>query len=548
MTDFKGWASVADFLDQFAHFPPINKKSKALLDAGQCASLGDLARRIRAGRRMALVADEVGMGKTRIAVALIEAVRRAGGRSAVVLPPGIGRQWQVELQEFNFEDKTLLPLRSYESFIAGFGRPGDDVGSELRKRNHSQRLNDRRLQRELPANGWADEKILMISHSFAAMRFPRSDEGANLDWRRELLPAIAALCSGSRRNFKERGHPGHVRASHRAAEAVVAGMKRAGIRSLSDGDHRFLESDDYRTAVLPLIGYALGQFDLVVTDEAHKSRGEDSSLSRILGPVTWESDDPFRLGMTATPVELDSKQWIDTIARIAGGKEKEALAQAEGEIQQYVKIVERLQREELDEALVAEFETVAEKFKCALSPYVLRRDKRDDPDYAEFIENYRKVDILSVAPERGASFFTPDWLRCIAASEALSHMPSVGRAAKRLRLAVPHRLTSWMPDDSEKQQEGNEALQTGPELQQNEDHPLWELCIDALKDKMSDGDLYTHPAIRAAAALIESCTKKNEKVLVFGRFNAPLEALTRLLDAREMLRRTAWPPVRASRR
>ena len=58
-------------------------------------------------------------------------------------------------------------------------------------------------------------------------------------------------------------------------------------------------------------------------------------------------------------------------------------------------------------------------------------------------------------------------------------------------------------------------------------------------------DIYTHPAILAAIQLVESYAERNEKVLVFGRFIAPMNALTRLLDAREMLRRLRdkrhWP-------
>jgi superfamily II DNA or RNA helicase len=95
-----------------------------------------------------------------------------------------------------------------------------------------------------------------------------------------------------------------------------------------------------------LIGFGLGQFDLVVIDEAHKARGKDSSLSRILGPVCWESSGAFRFGMTATPVELDPAQWKDTLGRIHGRDDGHNLAER-GSLQEsitaYVDTVKRVQ-------------------------------------------------------------------------------------------------------------------------------------------------------------------------------------------------------------
>lgn len=120
------WSKVAETLDSFAR--DASDLQDGLLDMGQRATVAELARRIRAGQRAALLADEVGMGKTRIAVALIEAVRRAGGRSAIVLPAGLGALWQQELRRFNPNDKTLLPLRSYDGFIDGFITEADIQG------------------------------------------------------------------------------------------------------------------------------------------------------------------------------------------------------------------------------------------------------------------------------------------------------------------------------------------------------------------------------------------------------------------------------------
>ncbi|NBZ89002.1 DEAD/DEAH box helicase family protein [Stagnihabitans tardus] len=535
------WMKAADYLEQLA-----SQQTDEPLDAGQRASVAQLAARIRSGQRAALLADEVGMGKTRIAVALISSVRKAGGRAAIVLPAGLGVQWQKELRLFHPDDQTLLPLRSYDGFIAGFLTEEDAEGNEKHKRKHKDWLRNRRQQRELPQKGWDDEEVLMISHTFAAMRFPNPSDGPAGGWRRELLPNVARLLAGQRRNFMRnsfhRGEVSQVHATRRAARTIANTIIEHGLcRSVLDdlvGDHRWLAADEYKRKILPLIGYGLGRFDLIVVDEAHKARGEDSSLSRILGPVSWESDDPFRLGMTATPVELDSAQWIDTLGRISGqddGEDITPLAELAAWISGYVDIVKRIQVEELDEPLTDSFENAATRFQKALRPYVLRRDKRHDPQIRAFQEahgDYRVVEDLKVSPTTEG--FTRDWLRRFCAAEALSILPQDDHRVKRARLSVAQAYGFGLALESETA----EQLQQIDELEGPQS--FW---FDAFRGQPAD--IYTHPAILAAVRLIESYAKLNEKVLVFGRFIAPMNALTRLLDAREMLRRLRdgrhWP-------
>ncbi len=540
------WEKAADFLDQLAS----NRKDD-LLDAGQRASVAEIARRIRSGQRAALLADEVGMGKTRIAVALISAVRHAGGRTAIVLPAGLGVQWQKELKLFQPDDQTLLPLRSYDGFVAGFLTEDDAEGSAKHKSKHSEWLKDRRQQRELPKTGWAAEDVLMISHTFAAMRFPKAGDGPAGGWRRELLPNVVRRLARQRRNFMRDsfhdGEIGYVYASRRAARTIADTIIEHDLQDKSElkgalvGDYKWLEADEYKKKILRLIGYGLGQFDLIVVDEAHKARGADSSLSRILGPVSWEAADPFRLGMTATPVELDSGQWIDTLGRISGrddGLDMTALGDLTEWICGYVDIVKRLQIEELDAPLTDGFVSAATQFQEALRPYVLRRDKRHDPEISGFQEqhgDYRVVEDLTVSP--GTEGFTRDWLRRFCAAEALSILPQEDTRVKRARLSVAQGYGFGFAPDADLA----EKLQVEEEFEGPQS--FW---LDTLFGKPAD--IYTHPAILAAVQLIESYAERNEKVLVFGRFIAPMNALTRILDAREMLRRLRdgqhWPAAK----
>lgn len=537
------WVRAADFLEELS-----SQQTDDRLDAGQRASVAELARRIRSGQRAALLADEVGMGKTRIAVALITAVRHAGGRAAIVLPAGLGVQWQKELKLFQRDDQTLLPLRSYDGFIAGFLTEEDAEGTEERKRKHANWLKDRRQQRELPQKGWANEDVLMISHTFAAMRFPNAGDGLTEGWRRELLPNVVRLVAGGRRNLMRgkfrRGAIINVHATRRAARTITDTildnnlLEDKRLKEDLTGDHRRLEASDYKTKILRLIGYGLGQFDLIIVDEAHKARGEDSSLSHILGPVTWEADDPFRLGMTATPVELDSAQWIDTLGRISGrdnGHDVTALGELAAWISGYVDTVKRIQIEELDEPLTDGFVTAATRFQKALRPFVLRRDKRHDPQICAFQEvhgDYRVVQDLKVSP--ATEGFTRDWLRRFCAAEALSILPQEDHRVKRARLSIAQGYGFGLAPESETA----EQLPQEDELEGSQS--FW---FDAFRGQPAD--IYTHPAILAAVRLIETYAERDEKVLVFGRFIVPMNALTRLLDAREMLRRLRdgrhWP-------
>lgn len=534
---FHRWKDVATCLRQRVAAERTRRHEDALLDEGQCASLSVLAERLEAGKRAFLLADEVGMGKTRIAAALIDAVKRCGGRAAVVIPGGLGAQWRDELRRFAPDDQMLLPLRSYESFVRGFSEEGDEDGvNEGGQRRREEKLRDRKAQRELPTGAWADEKILMISHAFARMSFPLAKDSRN-SWRRELMPAMQALVNGRKRNMAA-AFRGERRATHRAAAAAFATTKMASIEVKAPPSWHSLEPAEYRAHVLPVIGRALGRFDLVVIDEAHKARGADSSLSRILGPVLWQSEDAFRLGMTATPVELNAGQWIDVFTRLFRDSQEQSIVQwadLEAKIKTYEAVVKRLLPEvdslasdadtedsfavePLTEDLVTEFERAAGAFQESLAPYVIRRDKRSDPLLAEFKEthgDYRDVQMVKVSPAQ----MEQEWLRVFCAAEAISLLPQTDPNSKRQRLML----------------EKGHGVDT---LVSREKAPASSMVLDfwsknlQLSEKMS---AYNHPAILAAVETIKKATDEGRKVLVFGTLKAPLRALVQLLNARALL-------------
>ena len=89
-----------------------------------------------------------------------------------------------------------------------------------------------------------------------------------------------------------------------------------------------------------------------------------------------------------------------------------------------------------------------------------------------------------------------------------------------------------------------------PGQDKREQRVAWWQEILAAPFQGQENVLFAHPAILKAVETIEEVTQRGEKVLVFGRFRRPMQALTQLLNAREMLRclkeERPWPQSRIS--
>ncbi len=313
------------------------------------------------------------------------------------------------------------------------------------------------------------------------------------------------------------------------------------------------------------VGIGLGVFDLIVTDEAHKSRGTESGLSRLLESVIVPSDTARRLALTATPVELDVSQWHSTLSRL--GLDTATLALVQEATRQYADAVKRLRQawRSSPEARAA-YKAAAARFQDVLSPYLLRRDKREDPDVCRFhrhsglpINAYRKETEILVKTEE----LSLAWRKAICAAESLSVVTrGLGDpVAKRLRLTLGngHGIAALLDqikradddhgqeqfDGANPQTEPNEHTGKAADVKRQERAVWWLNVIGHAFDTGGDESLFDHPAITKAVETIEKDALSGEKVLVFGRFTRPLRALVDLLNAREMLRRIQneepWP-------
>jgi hypothetical protein len=533
------WDQVAQQIEVVIQKADASSTDK-LLNSGQIRSLRAIAARLPAHGVM--VADEVGMGKTRIAAAVARAVIDAGGRVAFLLPPGLGAQWAKELREVGITDIPDI-LRSLGGYL--------DAWSS---------------DKPVP---WFSLPAVMISHAFANWRLGRNAAA----WRWALLPltwsawtqhagnrrpwGVQGLLDdlGSRRNAIERA-AGSIALAKKAklGEAAHSKLRTEVLNSLDWTVARhadaYYQDDEYRDALEKTVGVGLGTFDLIVIDEAHKSRDEDSALSRLLDKIVIGFESSRRLALTATPVELDVGQWTGMLKRIGVSDEENTIRQACLDYAAALADVRLTWRTSAESRET--FARSARKFQESLSPYVLRRDKREDEPIKSFmgregetVDSYRRETPIVINPIQ----LKPQWLDAVMAAEGLSAINvanSAGSAQdRRLRLTVGngHGISAMMEPASDTVPEtGTNVAAVLPEPVKNSRIHYWRRVLqrsvgvhEDVPSSTASTVLYEHPAILAAVIEIEEITKQGRKVLVFGRFTRPMKALEELLNARAML-------------
>jgi superfamily II DNA or RNA helicase len=554
--EFQGWDVVATSLRKLADTAAAERSIE--LNEGQAASLHRLAERLPDNGM--IIADEVGMGKTRIAAAVTHSVIAAGGRVAILVPPGLGYQWNDELKKKANVSAPPILRSLWQYFEAWKG------GNK--------------------AAAWFKESALIVSHAFTNWRL---GEGAAA-WRWALLPEVYARWRKHQKNgrwprdYCNGAYAGNSEPStwvSSAAEQIVNTIAAAGeilpayrlIKELAEATPwpDALDAGEYgrgeqlRPWLERAVGLGLGVFDLVIVDEAHKSRGSDSGLTRLLDQVVLKSPDARHLAMTATPVELEATQWTQMLERIQ--ITDESCAKAREAINAYTESVTRVRQCPSDANSRKQFAIAAGQFKNALDDFLIRRDKREDSAVKRFQaisgEPYhayrREQEVLIDTAE-----LSMDWKQAVCAAEALSFVSrqSDQSQAKRLRLTLGngHGIATLIDELHRDEQEDDMTSDTDPASEittpefvdgdpANAKRLLraewWQKVMMRPFVANPDAALFDHPAILAAVEEIESTCREEEKVLVFGRFTRPLRALVQLLNAREMLRcidrNLPWP-------
>jgi superfamily II DNA or RNA helicase len=561
---FQGWQVVADKLLELVQQQDPGTNPNPWLNQGQCASVRALAKRLPDNG--VIVADEVGMGKTRIAVAVIRAVVAAGGRIAVLVPPVLGYQWQEELTRG--EVKAAPLLRSLWQYISAW--------------------DSEQVAEQKP---WFAESVVMVSHGFSNWRLGQD----SAVWRWALLPEVYAHWRKRTQGRFPRGYFQEEALNYSWAEYTSIKNAAASICSAIPADPQHplyqqmdalisrtpwpgaLDASEYkryeilRPCLEETVGLGLGHFDLVVIDEAHKSRNDDSGLSGLLGRLIQATHDVRRFAMTATPVELDVSQWQQILRRIE--LKPEQLQVVESSVTAYAYAVQKVRATPTDATIRAAYTAAAASFQETLSPFVLRRDKRQDQAVQQFVkatqlshDAYRQESDIAI----DVATLNPAWRQAVCAAEALS-VVTVGlrdgqnEQLKRLRLTMGngHGLAAVIDSHSyvaEQDSEADEladnqsaaigkASQSSAELKRLQRAQWWNRVMQQpFVDTNGDEVLFNHPATLAAVEAIEEVIERGEKALVFGRFTRPLTCLVQLLNARAMLRAVAtgqsWPQAK----
>ncbi|UVL01684.1 hypothetical protein [Pseudomonas sp. B21-047] len=186
------------------------------------------------------------------------------------------------------------------------------------------------------------------------------------------------------------------------------------------------------------------------------------------------------------------------------------------------------------------------------APIYCGRDKREDADVLRFTERTRGEshrntrEPVSVNVQRLAL----PWRQAVCATEALSVASRLKKnaTAKRLRLTLAngHGIADLLGQINEPE-EPSASMQDQPlnPLDEKRQQRVQWWLKSAAQAFQRPHHLFEHLVIEATISAIEAVHERNEKVLVFGRFTAPMRALVRLLNAREMLRRldagVYWP-------
>ena len=546
ISGFKGWEEVAQGLRELADNQVME------FNDGQRDSLRAIAARI--GRNGVIIADEVGMGKTRIAAAVAKCVINAGGRVAILAPPGLGFQWRDELQRAGISTPPIL--RSLWQFLKAW----EDKQSP---------------------KPWFSQNALLVSHAFANWRLG----GRSENWRWALVPELYAhwikhINGRLPQDYKnEKKFPKDPWVQH-AAESIVAATRNGAaspssrklIQELADetswldalNKKEFGSNKPLRPWLERSVGLGLGVFDLVILDEAHKSRGHESGLNRLLENLVLHADKARRIAMTATPVELDAEQWLQMLERI-----QVVGTSASNAISAYASAVHEVRRCPSDQTVRSDYKRASTAFKQALELFLLRRDKQESPSVQKF-KHYSKQSFDAYRQLKNILVETPqlsdDWKQAVCAAEALSFVSQQADdgVSKRLRLtlgnghgvaALIDQIHHQAEDEATPVQEdadqaqGKKAETDLPPAQAKrlERAAWWRKVMVRPSQNSTSGDavLYDHPAILAAIADVEAVCERGEKVLVFGRFTRPLRAMVELLNARAMLRsldmHQPWP-------
>lgn len=543
---------------------------------GQDRTLRFVAERLRQQPGL-LIADEVGLGKTRVAMAVIEAVLAAGGTAAAVVPPGLLYQWDTEWQAYQHglvsrtgsgEPRAApLHLRSYQAIFEAGG--GTDFPLTERKRWLLLSHNFGLPRVHANAQSWRYRLPAFVKALRAQHENPQGWRHSR--WYQFIKNETACLgdeCDGCTNDPQQCWSANERRAAQFLADEFLADehdldslfAKSEILDKFRDADSAkacLNEQGEGRRLFCRLVGELLGPVDLVIIDEAHKSRdpSERTALpSKVLGELLASilRVRGRRIGLSATPVELGTEQWLAVLARVGVDKPPAA---------EIARFSEALARASLHPDQPRALQALVEAsgaFKGALEPFVTRRRRVHQEQMRALLgagasdgeaQPHRRSSRFAVTYREISSEWRPLVLALEGLGKAAKGLTQGARTAKLadLRYATGH-LAGVDVDAEGAVDPLTSAKLAGWQEAKRRRVAFWQKLIaerlDPIKGEggkgYEDGRIMAHPRVLAVVDRIEEILWNNridsEKVLVFGVFSAPLRALRDVINQRATLR------------
>ena len=245
-----------------------------------------------------------------------------------------------------------------------------------------------------PRTPWYKERLILISRAFPNWRLGAASEA----WRWALLPTLSAEWRKRSSGRYPRSYLAEDVQDELDDEWVQAAAKsicqdipeelscpaRSCIQALADNipwpgalqKAEYSRNQLLRPWLERAVGLGFGVFDLVIIDEAHKGRGLESGLARLLDGIVLQAEHARRLAMTATPVELDVGQWQQTLKRIYVSEAtlKQSACAAKSMRPPFSGFARH------GEVAMKRAINTSGRRSCqqTLRPYLMRRDKRED--------------------------------------------------------------------------------------------------------------------------------------------------------------------------
>ena len=528
-----------------------------------------------------ILADEVGLGKTFVALALVEYIVHAGGTVGILVPPGLMFQWEAEIKKFKklfYKEINLTKAKSnWEPLkISNYFNFADNAEFDNNKRNLEPLVTTQK------------RPVALISHRFTAPYVRGNSRLYAYHLPSLYWGAVQELNNGSTNELKYWKHwqkldgPTYLDNLCKYLRSAKIDWTPEELDYLKNDDYRVLISSigkDRKSVITStfgvnqmghkiqskLIGHGIGNLDLVIIDEAHKNKGDEdhsTELSRLLTTIlnpnqSLQSDNRI-LGMTATPVELSSQQWLSLMKRIGVA---EVIRNTKAKvIESFTEQLDRGRTHPDNVEIISKLILESKSFESCMKDVVFRRRKHDLESFKEITKASnknstshpnRRLNDVKIKFENLSS----QWKSSVLAFEG------IGKAAKGLSESTALKLldsrypSGLLPQDLLVSKNKETTENTDPaEAAQLGRIDYWKNILKEFGEAETNEEAYlnNHPRIQAAADHIDQIIFNsegeltNEKVLVFGTFTKPLRALRNVLNYRYILRQIdSGLPVRA---